>query len=249
MFDLRQQDDLLFVTLSGTVTADEVSAFYDRFEKTLGTVDRTGIVVDATGFDDMTGDAIRKDIPLELGLLDQMGKIPRIAVISDKEFIGALVRAVNPLVPMIDMRAFAPGDTQAAQAFASDLPPKKPKGKGIYIMDSSTPDVLAMELDGYMDDDEMEIISKEVLRRLDSGTDLKALIKIKSFRGFDPGIFTEKSFFKMKFGAMKDMTKYAIVSDEGWLKPLLGFAGSISGIEMKLFPLAEEQAAWDWVRA
>jgi hypothetical protein len=53
----------------------------------------------------------------------------------------------------------------------------------------------------------------------------------------------------MKFGAIKGLTKYAIVTDEGWLKPLLGFAGSISGIEMKLFPLAEEQAAWDWVKA
>lgn len=248
-FDLKQQENIFIVTMSGKVTADEVSAFYDRFDSAIHGIDRTGIVIDATGFDDMTGDAIARDIPLELGLLDQMGKIPKVAILSGKEFIGATVRAVNPLVPMIDMKAFGPEEMEAAKAFASELPPKKPKGKGIYMLDSSTPEVMAMELDGYMDDDEMEAISKEVLSRLDSGREFRALIKVKSFRGFDPGILTEGSFFKMKFGAMKDMKKYAIVTDEGWLKPLIGFAGSISGIEMKLFPLAEEQAAWDWVRA
>ncbi|MFX0543982.1 STAS/SEC14 domain-containing protein [Roseovarius sp. S1116L3] len=249
MFDLKQQENVLLVTLSGKVTADEVTAFYDRFEKVIEDIDRTGIVIDATGFDDMTGDAIARDIPLELGLLDQMGKIPKVAVVSDKEFIGALVQAVNPLVPMIDMQSFGPGDTQAAQDFASDLPPKKPKGKGIYLMEESSPEVMAIELDGYMDDDEMEAISKEVLERLESSTDFRALIKITSFRGFDPGIMTDKSFFKMKIGAIKDMKKYAIVTDEGWLKPLVGFAGSISGIDMKVFPMAEERAAWDWVKA
>lgn len=249
MFDLKQQENLLLVTLSGNVSVDEVSAFYERFDSAIHGIDRTGIVIDATGFDDMTGDAIARDIPLELGLLDQMGKIPKVAVLSDKEFIGATVRAVNPLVPMIDMKAFGPAEMDAAKAFASDLPPKKPKGKGIYMLDSSTPEVMAMELDGYMTDDEMENISKEVLSRLESGGEFSALIKVTSFRGFDPGILTEGSFFKMKFGAMKDMKKYAIVTDEGWLKPLLGFAGSISGIEMKLFPLEEEQAAWSWVRA
>ena len=248
MFDLKQQGNVLLVTVSGKVTEDEVSAFYDRFEKVLADVDRTGIVIDATGFDDMTGKAIARDIPLELGLLDQMGKIPKIAFVSDKEFIGTLVRATNPLIPMIDMQTFGPGDMQAAQDFASDLPPKKPKGKGISIMDRSSPEVMAIELDGYMDDDEMEAISHEVLERLESSTDFRLLFKITSFRGFDPGILTEGSFFKMKVDAIKKTKKYAVVTDEAWLKPLLGFARSISGIEIKLFPLAEEQAAWAWVK-
>ncbi|WP_342071161.1 STAS/SEC14 domain-containing protein [Yoonia algicola] len=248
MFDLKQHENLLVITVSGKITEDEVTAFYAHFDSVIEDIERTGIIINATGFDDMTGDAIARDIPLELGLLDQMGKIPKVAVLSDKEFIGATIRAVNPLVPMIDMKAFGPAEMDAAKAFASDLPPKTPKGKGITMLDSSTPEVMAMELDGYMTDDEMEAISKEVLSRLESGGEFSALIKVKSFRGFDPGILTEGSFFKMKFGAMKDMKKYAIVTDEGWLKPLLGFARSISGIDMKLFPLADEQAAWSWVR-
>lgn len=249
MFDLKQQGNLLLITLSGKVTADEVSAFYARFDDLLEGIDQTGMVIDMTGFDDMTGDAIARDIPLELGLLDEMGKFPKAALVSDKEFVGAAAQALNPLVPMIDIRVFTPGDMQAAMDFASDLPPKKPQGKGIYITDQSSPEVLAMELDGYMDDDEIEAISKEVLSRIESGDEFRALIKVKSFGGFDPGILTEGSFFKMKFGAMKELKKYAIVTDEGWLKPLLGFAGSISGIEMKLFPIAQEKAAWAWVKS
>jgi hypothetical protein len=53
----------------------------------------------------------------------------------------------------------------------------------------------------------------------------------------------------VEFGAIKDVKKYAIVSDEVWLKPLIGFGAAVSGIEMKLFALADEPAAWDWVRS
>ncbi|QIE44059.1 STAS/SEC14 domain-containing protein [Pseudohalocynthiibacter aestuariivivens] len=249
MFDLKQQDNLLIVTVSGKVTADEVTAFYGRFNDIIADIDRIGMVIDVTGFDDMTGDAIARDIPLELGLVDQMGKFPKAAVVSDKEFIAAAAHALNPLVPVIDIRVFRANDIQAAKEFATDLPPKKPKGKGIYMMDKSTPEVMAFEIDGYMDDDEMETVSKDVLARLESDKEFSALVKIKSFGGFDPGILTQGSFYQMKFGSIKNLKKYAIVTDETWMKPLLGFAGSVSGVEMKRFSLAEEQAAWDWVRS
>lgn len=174
-----------------------------------------------------------------------------IAILTDKEFIKAGVQALNPLVPVIDMRVFGADEEHTARAFASDLPLRKPaqKGKGLYIMEESDDQVLGFVLDGYMDDDEMEVISHEVLRRIEQGGEFRALARIVSFRGFDPGILTDGSFFKMKFGAIKDMKKYAIVTDEKWLKPLLGFGSMVSGIEIKLFALAEEQAAWAWVRS
>lgn len=251
MFDLKQQDTLLFITLSGKITADEVTRFYEQFDTLLEDKAQAGIVIDMTGFDDITGDAIARDIPLELGMLDKMGKFPKIAILSDKEFVAATVSAVNPLVPMIDMRVFGAGEEQAARDFAADLPPAKPagKGKGLYLLEDSSDQVLAFAVDGYMDDDEMEVISKEVLRRIETGGEFRALARIKSFGGFDPEILTEGSFFKMKFGAVKEMKKYAIVTDEKWLKPLISFGGMVSGIDMKLFALADEQAAWDWVRA
>ncbi len=250
MFDLKREgQNTLVITLSGKVTADEVAAFYKKLTPKLDASDRVGMVIDMTGFDDMTADAIRRDIPLELGLLDQMGKIPRAAFVTDKEFVGAAVAALNPLVPMIEMKVFAPGEKQAAIAFAADLPPKKPQAKGARLIESPSPDVLAFEIDGYIDDDEMKAITKEVNSRLERGDKFSALARIKSFRGFDPAILTEGSFFRMKFGGAKAMKKYAIVSDESWLKPLIGFARTVTGIDIRHFPLAEEQAAWDWVKA
>jgi hypothetical protein len=140
-------------------------------------------VIDAAGFEDMTADTIRRDIPLEIGLLDQMGKMPRVAIVSDKEFISALVAAVNPLVPMIDMRAFAPTEMDAAHKFASALPSHKPKGKGARLIASPDGKTLGFEIDGYVDDDEMEAITDEINARIARDERFNVLAKIKSFNG------------------------------------------------------------------
>ncbi len=249
MFNLEQEDDVLIITLSGKITADEVTAFYQSFETAIEAVDQIGLVIDATGFDDMTGDAIARDISLEFGLMDRMGKLPKAAVVSDKEFIAAAVRAMNPLLPMIEMRSFKSDEMQAARKFAADLPPKKRQGKGIRMMDQSSPEVMGFEIEGYIEADALLAISNDVLRHLEKDEEFRALVKIKSFRGFDPHILTEGSFLKMKLGAMKKTKKYAVVTDEVWVKPLIGIAGSFLGIEARRFPLAQEQAAWDWVRS
>lgn len=250
MFAFKQEkNNLLVVTLSGKVTAGEVTAFYDQFTPAIEAAEQVGLVIDLSGFDDMTAEAIRRDIPMELALLDQMGKLPKAAIITDKEFIGAAVEAVNPLIPMIDMRVFAPDQRQAAIAFASDLPEKKPQGRGARLIASPSPKVVAFEIDGYVDDEEMLVISKELNSRIDRGETFNALGRLVSFRGLDPKILTEGSFFKMKFGSLKALGKYALVSDETWIKPLIGFAKSATGIDMRHFTLSEEQAAWDWVTA
>lgn len=249
MLNMKQSGNVLEITIKGKVTADEVTAFYDKLTPAIEKAERVGIVIDMTGFDDMTANAIRRDIPLEMGLLDQMGKIPRAAVVTDKEFVSALFEAMNPLVPMIDLRVFGPKDLDAARKFAADLPAKKPKGKGARIIDAPDARVFAFEIDGYIDDDEMDVISKEINTRIERGEKLRLLGRIKSFGGFDPEILTEGSFYKMKVGSLKAVEKYALVSDEGWLKPLIGFAKTVSGIEMRHFPLSEEKAAMDWVSA
>lgn len=250
MFDMKKEgENILSVTLSGTLTADEVTAFYDWFTPALNAADQVGLVIDMTGFDDMTGDAIRRDIPLELGLLDKLGKVPKLAIISDKEFVGALAGAVNPLVPMVEVKVFSPVDREKAFAFASELPSKKPTGKGARLIDSPSADVVAFEIDGYIDDDEMEAISTEINTRINRGTTFSALARFKSFGGFDPEILTEGSFFKMKVRGIKSLKKYAVITDESWLKAMIGFAGTVTGIDIRHFPLAEEQAAWEWVKA
>ncbi|WP_417807214.1 STAS/SEC14 domain-containing protein [Thioclava sp.] len=249
MLNMKQDGNVFVLTMKGKVTADEVTAFYDKFTPAIEKADRVGIVIDISGFDDMTVDAIRHDIPLEIGMLDQMGKIPRAAVVSDKAFIGALVKAVNPLIPMIDMRIFGPDEMDAALKFASDLPDRKPKGKGAHVIESSDKNVFAFEIDGYVADDEMHAISAEINARIERGETFNALARIKSFGGLDPKILTDGSFFKMKLGSIEALKKYALVSDEQWLKPLIGFANKITGIEMRHFPLADEAAARAWLSA
>lgn len=249
MFDLTQDGDLLIVTMKGDVTADEVTAFYQRLTPIIEAADRVGLVIDMTGFNDMSAEAIRRDIPYELGLLDQLRKMPRAAVLTDKQFVGVLFSAINPLIPVTDIRVFGPDEMQAARRFAGTFPRQTATGRGARLIDSPDPGVLAFEIDGYIDDDQMEPITAAVNARIERGESFSALARIKAFGGFDPDILTEASFFKMKFGALGALKKYALVSDERWLGPLVGFARGMTGIEMRLFPLVEEQAAWDWLKA
>ena len=115
MIEIRQTGTTLTFDLIDTVTAEDVAALKSAVEEAFEREQEIGIVADLSRWHDITGDAIEEDMGLELKLLGKLGRIGRIAFVSDKEWVQAMVNAVGPWMPGTTLRTFR-GDAGAAAA-------------------------------------------------------------------------------------------------------------------------------------
>jgi hypothetical protein len=125
----RLPDHVVIVDLSGTVDERDVSDYKKRIYAALETHDKIGLVIDLIGLSDMTPAAIREDIRFEVGLLGDLKRFAKVAIVSDKQFMQALVRYFAPLVPFMDMKIFAPDARADAAAFAAAIHDQENTGK------------------------------------------------------------------------------------------------------------------------
>lgn len=246
-FDTSQAP-LFHITLKGDIDRAQVRAFYDQFKPALEAAGKAGLVVDLTGFDDITSGAMLEDMVEEVSLLGDLSRIPRAALVTGNRTLAGAIRYLNPIVPRMEMRSFAPEEMTQAATWARDLPESTAKKPGLSVIDSGHPDVLAFELDGYMSEEDMEIIIRPFRDRIDRGGKFNALARLKHFAGFDPEILFDRALLGMKWDAMRALHRYAIVTDHQWVRPFAGLAGMVSSVDVKIFPLAQEAEAWDWVR-
>lgn len=247
----RISADLLEVKARGTITDDQVRSFYVDLWPAIADAKSLGLVIDLSGFTDMTGRAILEDLGREAAGLPQLHRFPRIAILTDKQWIRTAERLMDPILPMTEIACFDPGDHDAARAFARDFPTEetpKPKGKGLHLIESEIDGVIAFELDGYMTDEQAEAISTAFRAKIDAKEPFDAFVRIKRFAGFDPHVLVQRDFLQMKMGAAKLLRRYAIVTDERWVGPMVGIARAVTNIEIEVFPEAKEAAAWDWLR-
>jgi hypothetical protein len=107
--------------LSGTVTAEDFDALVADLEARLTRHEKIGLLIDLTGFDDMTFRAGLKDARYGFGKILEWKRFPREAVVTDKGWIETLVSFANPVIPFVEVRCFKPGEFDAALAFATEI--------------------------------------------------------------------------------------------------------------------------------
>jgi len=239
---------VLAIRLSGTVTRQDILTIEDRLGSAMADHDRLGLVADLSGMTDLTAGAVAEDVRYELSLLPRLGRFPKIAVISDKAWIGRLVRLFDPLFPGNDMRVFAPGAEADALAFAAELgDPKLPPAGDVIALDSGRDDLIAYEVRGHLTAAAMEEMAPRMLEAFGRPGKVDLLLKITDYEGFSPEILMQRSTFSMKFAAFGNVRRYAIVGAKPWMKKIVHLFAPISPMDIRAFSSEDEDAAWAWV--
>jgi hypothetical protein len=119
---LTAPDHVLAVRMSGTVDEDDYDRVIAEAERRLARHERIGVFFDLTDFDDVTPGAATKDIGYVFGKIGQWRRFPREAIVTDKRWIRALIKAAAPLVPQIEMRTFDPAEREAGLRWATEVP-------------------------------------------------------------------------------------------------------------------------------
>jgi hypothetical protein len=122
MFEqLDGPDQVAAMKISGTLTGPDYDQVISLVEGKLVQHDRIGVVLDLSQFKDVTPEAAWKDIKYDISKVSQLKRFPRLALVTDKEWMRFAVRIADPLIPFSEYRAFDPADRAEALAWAAEV--------------------------------------------------------------------------------------------------------------------------------
>ena len=105
------------LTISGAIDADEMQAGLDAFLGALEEGKHTHFLYTITDFQFPPLDALAVEFRYLPQLLTSMSKIGRIAVVADQEWLRTAAGVEGALIPGLDIRAFEPGEEDAATSW------------------------------------------------------------------------------------------------------------------------------------
>lgn len=239
------------LTLQGVLEKSDIETMERELTPVLKGDGPIGLIVRAEAWKDVTADAMAEDAKFEFGLMAQWSKIAKMAIVTDLQAIAALLKWVDPIMPMIDMKSFASTDVAAAEAFVSDLPTKTvaPAGNGMKLLSDGKDGVIAYEIDGRITGDDVDKLLAPLEAHMKGDEKINLLVRFKDFDGFDPAILTNGSLLGTKMNAITHVGRYAVVGAPKWMAAMAGTVGAMMPFEMRMFEVSEDDAAWSWVRS
>lgn len=114
-------DHVAAFRIAGTVTAADYDQIIPEIEDTLAEHKQIGVLADLAAMEDMTGEALQRDLQYGMGKLGELHRFKRAAVISDKQWIKGATEMADKLFPQIDARVFSPDEKDEALRWVSDL--------------------------------------------------------------------------------------------------------------------------------
>jgi hypothetical protein len=118
---LPAPDHVFAVRFEGALSGPDFDVVEREIEGRLARHGRIGIVADVTALTGVTPEALAKDIRYNIAKLGHWRQFPREAVITQRAWMAAVVKALDPLVPQVEVRPFHPEEQAAAIAWAGDF--------------------------------------------------------------------------------------------------------------------------------
>jgi hypothetical protein len=239
---------VLSLAAVGHVTRHDVQRAEEEIERRLEEPGPIGLLLDLSRLDDVAVGALAEEAKLEMHLLGRWRHFPRVAVISDREWIRRAARLVGPMAPGVEMRGFSPEDADAALAFAAEagVPPAEP-AEAVRLLETGDPAVHAWEIDGRLTPADVERVSAPLREAFDRGGTVNLLVRIKESDGFDASVLTERSLIALKLAALRHVDRYAVVGAKGWVERMAGLIDPLVAPHVRVFDAEDEDAAWAWV--
>ncbi|WP_371156449.1 STAS/SEC14 domain-containing protein [Jannaschia sp. 2305UL9-9] len=236
------------ITLAGVVEKADVEAMERELTPLLEGDGKISLVIRAEEWSDITADALAEDLRFELKMLPKLTKVARVALVTSKQGLAALVRWIDPVVPMVEMRAFAAGDVQAARDWAADAPALNaaPSGPGLTILEDGTGGVLAYEVDGRVTKADADTVFDALERATAGDRKIDLMVVVKDWDGFQLSVLN-REFMGGKFAAVGKVRRYAVVGAPSWMAMAAQAMDPALPIDIRTFDLAARDEAREWL--
>jgi hypothetical protein len=115
---LPAPDDVLAVTLTGTITGADLDAIMDRTDSIMAKRDTIHLFVETKGIEGLQISASPHHMGRALPLFGKLGHFGRVAVVADQAWMRAATRFESAVLPNVSYRVFEPGERDEALAWA-----------------------------------------------------------------------------------------------------------------------------------
>lgn len=113
------------------------------------------------------------------------------------------------------------------------------------IMDGSAGNVLGLRINGTLTGDDYAGVVPTIERLIGEHDKVRMLVRFDQLTGVEP----EAVWEDFKLGRhIRDFGRMAIVADREWIRRFAGMMSAVAPMPVRHFPLADEDAAWRWLR-
>ena len=248
---LESPKHLVAMKLSGELTATDITQAYKATDEALSANDRVSFFIEVDPSLKLTFDVILNDL---IEGVSQWGKLKhyyRAALVTDKEWLGAIARVEGVVLCSIDVRVFGPGERDTAFAWASEEPEAISTAAdgdpAIRFIQTTNENVFAYEVDGRIRERDIKNVVKELSPYMEREGKFNVLARMKDFNGFDLLSVVDDALIRLKFRAPAKIGKYAVVGPRSWMRNLLELVNPLFTAEIRTFEADEEASSWEWV--
>jgi len=114
------------------------------------------------------------------------------------------------------------------------------------IMPESSGNVIGIKASGMLIDADYKELIPKMDKKIEEVGDVKILLDLKDLKGFTCKAMMDDLSFCIKY--KNKMKKIAIVGHSKWEEMCADMCKPFMPEEMKYFDIADEQAAWGWVK-
>ncbi len=116
----------------------------------------------------------------------------------------------------------------------------------IELLAAGTDNVVGYRIKGKIDADDFDRIAAFIEQHLKTHDKLRVFAEIESIEGMSLEAFLKD--LKFGFKNYNRFEKAAVITDKDWLRKVVEIEDKLfPGTEMKFFPLAEKEAAMEWL--
>jgi len=244
---------LVAMHLTESLTADDVAKAYKATDDALKNNDRISFFADIDDSVNLSFEGLCKDMVEGIGQIGKLKHYYRAAVVTDKSWLAAIARVEGFVFSSIDVRVFERADRDKAFAWASDEPEPLPKPvekpPSIHLIHTTSDRVFAYEVDGPIDERDIQTAVNGLKNAFQGNKHINILGRMKNWAGFDLFSVLSDDLFKMKYKALSNVERYAVVGPKPWMRNFLELIDPLISPKIRVFDAADEAEAWEWVGA
>jgi len=115
----------------------------------------------------------------------------------------------------------------------------------IELLDRSEKSVVGVRISGRVTEDDYERILPELERRIAEHGEIGLLCRFDGLAGIEPeAIWRDVRFYSRHF---QNVRRFSVVQDRPWQGTMARVVGPLTGAEVRVFEVDEEDDAWKWL--
>lgn len=240
-------EDVIACSVRGGFTSAEMGALVSKVEQALETNPKTHMFLEIDGIGDVDWQAVAEQLPRSLGILRQLDRFGRIAVVSDDRWIRLWTRTESALLPNISYELFKARERDRALDWVRGRA-ELPHAPALTIIPTENPSILAYEIDGSVTAADMDKAIAEFGPRLESGSGpIRGLVRVGELDFPSFSALLKERYVDLKMDTLGRLERYAVIGGPKWLRTAIQAMAPLLAFEVRYFDPSDEAAAWQWI--